>query len=268
MKILRLLLVPLVLLALTVPASAQSLLRDSDISTLQNAVAATGNGTAMTVTGYSTVGAELTISGSATVTWEGSVFATFVAIPCTNKTTGTSATTATASGSYTCDIAGLANFRARVSTFVSGTITANARATTASTANSGAIDRLLPCEDELNNLCMTSGGVVRGTEGNIINSAVGNATSAAFTLPTGNKSITARITGAGAVAQVITIYGGTSSGMVAATSNVICTITLSGTSGAAGTADMCPPFVAPALFYKAVTSGSSGTPTTILTASY
>lgn len=130
------------------------------------------------------------------------------------------------------------------------------------------IKGLFACEDQLNSLCMTSGGVVRGFEGNIINSAVGNATSAAFALPTGNKSITARITGAGAVAQVIDIYGGTSSGMVVATSTKVCTITLSGTSGAAGTADMCPPFVAPILFYIAVTTGSTGTPTTILTASY
>jgi len=127
---------------------------------------------------------------------------------------------------------------------------------------------LISCEDQTNNLCMTSGGAVRGTEGNLINSAVGNATSAAFTLPTGSKSITARITGAGAVAQVITIYGGTSSGMAAATSTVLCTITLSGTSGAAGTADMCPVMTAPVLFYIAVTSGSSGTPTTILTGTY
>jgi hypothetical protein len=127
---------------------------------------------------------------------------------------------------------------------------------------------LLACEDQTNNLCMVSGGAVRGTEGNLINSAVGDATSAAFTLPTGYKTITGRITGAGAVAQVITIYGGTSSSMAAATSDVVCTITLSGTSGAAGTALSCPPFIASFLYYKAVTSGSSGTPTTILTGSY
>lgn len=123
-------------------------------------------------------------------------------------------------------------------------------------------------EDQTNNAIMTEGGVVRGTEGNLINSAVGDATSSAFTLPTGWKTITGRITGAGSVAQVITIYGGTSSSMAAATSDVVCTITLSGTSGAAGTAYSCPPFVAPFLYYKAVTSGSSGTPTTILTGSY
>ena len=127
---------------------------------------------------------------------------------------------------------------------------------------------LLACEDQTNNLCMTSGGAVRGTEGNLINSAVGDATSAAFTLPTGSKSFTARITGAGSVVQTLKIYGGTSSGMVAATSELLATINLAGTSGAAGTAAMTPPITAAVLYYIVVTSASSGTPTTILTANY
>ena len=127
---------------------------------------------------------------------------------------------------------------------------------------------LISGEDQTNDLIQTSGGAVRGTEGNLINAAVGDATSAAFTLPIGSKSITGRITGAGAVAQTIKIYGGTSSGMAAATSELLCTITLSGTSGAAGTAAMCPVITAPVLYYIAVTSGSSGTPTTILTGTY
>lgn len=127
---------------------------------------------------------------------------------------------------------------------------------------------LLSCEDQTSQLCRVSGGAVRGTEGNLINSAVGDATSSAFTLPTGSKSITGRITGAGSVAQTIKIYGGTSSGMAAATSELLCTLTLSGTSGAAGTALMCPVITAPILYYIVVTSGSSGTPTTIVTATY
>lgn len=130
------------------------------------------------------------------------------------------------------------------------------------------INTLISGENQTYNLIETSGGAVRGTEGNLINSAVGDATSAAFTLPTGYKTITGRITGAGAVAQVITIYGGASSSMAAATSDVVCTITLSGTSGGAGTAASCNPFIAPFLYYIAVTSGSSGTPNTVLTASY
>lgn len=130
------------------------------------------------------------------------------------------------------------------------------------------LSTLLSGEDQVNNLLQVSGGAVRGTEGNLINAAVGDATSSAFTLPTGSKSITARITGAGSVAQTIKIYGGTSSSMAAATSELLCTLTLSGTSGAAGTALMCPVITAPGLYYIAVTSGSSGTPTTILTGSY
>lgn len=127
---------------------------------------------------------------------------------------------------------------------------------------------LLACEDQDNNLCTTSGGVVRGTVGNVVNGAVGDATSSAVAIPVGSKTIEAVITGAGAVAQVIKIYGGTASGMAAATSTLLCTITLSGTSGAAGTEDSCPVITANFLFYKAVTSGSSGTPTTVVTAMY
>lgn len=130
------------------------------------------------------------------------------------------------------------------------------------------IGTLLSGEDQTNNLLMTSGGAVRGTEGNLINSAVGDATSAAFTLPTGPKTITGRITGAGSVAQVIKIHAGTSSGFTVLPENVLCTLTLSGTSGATGTEAICPVITAPILFYKAVTSGSSGTPTTILTGTY
>ena len=248
---------------------------------LQNAATATGDGTALNVEGFNSVILTLTISATATVTFEtGQMDSAWTAVKCVSIGSSASSTTATVTGLYTCGISGLSGFRTRISTYGSGTVTVNARATTAVTnmatgflfdSNGNLImslGTLISGEDQTNNLLMTSGGAVRGTEGNLINSAVGNATSAAFTLPTGSKSITARITGAGAVAQVITIYGGTSSGMAAATSTVLCTITLSGTNGAAGTADMCPVITAPVLFYIAVTSGSSGTPTTILTGTY
>jgi hypothetical protein len=248
---------------------------------LQNAASATGNGTLFTVDGFNSVVATVTISATATITWEaGQPDSSWTPVKCVLVSQSASATTATVTGLYTCNVSGLSAFRARISSYGSGTVTVTARATTATTnMQSGflfdsngnmmtSLGTLLTCEDQTYSICMTSGGAVRGTEGNLINSAVGDATSAAFTLPTGYKTITGRITGAGAVAQVITIYGGTSSGMAAATSDVVCTITLSGTSGAAGTAASCAPFIAPFLYYKAVTSGSSGTPTTILTGSY
>ncbi len=116
-------------------------------------------------------------------------------------------------------------------------------------------------EDQANNLLMTSGGKVKQTT--IVSGAVGDATGTAVEVPTGKKVFTATITGAGAVVQVIKLYGGTVVGMVAATSPLLCTINLSGTSGAAGTNDVCI-VDAPYSFILPVTSGSTGTPTSVL----
>lgn len=253
---------------------------------MQTAAAATADGKSMSVDDKGAAGLTVTGTFTATVTFEGSADGgtTWTALSCIRLSTVVATTTTTTTGQFVCNVGGLSHLRARVSAYTNGSVTVVGTPSMASTAGAGAgtsgltfdangnlnvnLNTLLSCEDQTNSLCMISGGAVRGTEGNIINSAVGDATSAAFALPTGYKTITGRITGAGAVAQVITIYGGTSSGMVAATSDVVCTITLSGTSGAAGTAYSCPPFIAPFLFYRVVTSGSSGTPTTILTASY
>ncbi len=114
-------------------------------------------------------------------------------------------------------------------------------------------------EDQTNNLLMTSGGKVKQTT--IVSGAVGDATGTAVEVPTGKKVFHATITGAGAVVQVIKLYGGTVVGMVAATSPLLCTINLNGTSGAAGTNDVCI-VDAPYSFILPVTSGSTGTPTT------
>lgn len=129
----RLLIIPL-LIMLADPAWA---FEEFEGKILQDGTAiAAADGAPFIVGKYNTVGVELTISASATVTFEGSVLGVWSAIPCLNKTTGTSATTATATGLYVCDIAGLSTFRARVSTFGSGTITAFAKATTASLGTS------------------------------------------------------------------------------------------------------------------------------------
>ncbi len=124
------------LCALLLASPAWAALEEHQELLLQNAAAATANGADLSVEEYNTVGVELTISASATVTWEGSVFGTYSAIPCTNKASGTAATTATATGLYQCDVSGLGTFRARVSTYASGTVTAYARSSTAVFASS------------------------------------------------------------------------------------------------------------------------------------
>lgn len=101
----------------------------SDLETLQNAATGTGNGNTIETIGHSILAFQVTISASATVTYEGTVDGTtFVSIEAINKATGAKAATATASGVYVADCAGLLRARARVSTFGSGTITVTALA--------------------------------------------------------------------------------------------------------------------------------------------
>lgn len=241
-------------------------------TTLQSAVAVDGNGSAASVFDYGNVALQVTITGKASVNFEGSADSgtTYSALACRRGgSTAGDVSTTSSSGLFFCNATGITNIRTPVVGWQTGTVTVVASVPGDSAGGAGvSLETLISGEDQTNNLLMTSGGVVRGTEGNIINSAVGDATSSAFTLPTGYKTFTGRITGAGAVTQTITIYGGTSASMSTTTSDIVCTIPLSGTSGGAGTGGSCPPFIAPFLFYKAVTSGSSGTPTTILTAGY
>lgn len=121
----------LLLLVLALPASA---LEQSYPLTLQNAAVATGNGTAIEVANYTSVALTVTISATATVTFEGSEDgSTYASRSCVSiaSTTGTGVTSATATGTYQCSVAGLSHFRARISSFGSGTVTVHARATTA-----------------------------------------------------------------------------------------------------------------------------------------
>lgn len=96
---------------------------------LQSSAVATGNGTAVTCTGIDDGGSTvlcLQIVGitSATVTFEATIDGTnWVAVQFTNQTTASAATTATADGLYRATVLGLRTVRARISTYVSGTIT-------------------------------------------------------------------------------------------------------------------------------------------------
>lgn len=102
--------------------------------TLQNAVGATGNGAELPVDQYGGVGLQVTISATATVTFETTVDGTtWVSAACVSvaDTSGTLTSTATGSGAYQCNVSGMALFRARVSAFTSGTVTVFAKSTTA-----------------------------------------------------------------------------------------------------------------------------------------
>ena len=105
---------------------------------LHNATATTAsssalNGTALDTTGYTSLGLQVVISDTATVNFEGTVDnSNWVATGCvaTSDTATATVTSTTASKLYQCNVAGLAQFRARISGFTAGTVTVKGRLTT------------------------------------------------------------------------------------------------------------------------------------------
>jgi hypothetical protein len=96
------------------------------VHVFQDAVAATGNGTALGVAGWSTIGVQVVISDTATVTFEATTDdSNWLSAVCTSvgSTSGALVSTATSSGLYKCNIAGMSQFRVRVSAYTGGTIT-------------------------------------------------------------------------------------------------------------------------------------------------
>lgn len=94
---------------------------DDTATTLQSAVAATGNGNALAVSGYGTVAAQVTGTFSATITWEITLDGTnWVSAQGFKTADAVVATTATTTGIYLVNTVGAKQFRARV-TWTSGT---------------------------------------------------------------------------------------------------------------------------------------------------
>lgn len=115
-------------------------LEDTRPVTLQDAAGATGNGTAISTAAYTSVALQVVISNTATVTFEGTADnSNWVSVVCTStaSTSGSLVTTATASGMYQCNVAGLSQFRARISAFTNGTVTVKGRLTTAMVKKGG-----------------------------------------------------------------------------------------------------------------------------------
>lgn len=96
---------------------------------LQSAAVAQGNGTPLDVTGLAWVVVQVVGITTATITWEATIDgSTWAGVRATPLATGTAAATATADGLYQLDVRGLAQIRARISAWTSGTITATALA--------------------------------------------------------------------------------------------------------------------------------------------
>ena len=113
---------------LLVPAWAWSAMPETVDVSFHNAATGTANGPSVDVSGYTSVALDVAISSAATVTFEGSVSGasnSFQPIACTiaSSTTGVPATTRTGSDIVFCSLKGLLQFRVRISSYVSGTVT-------------------------------------------------------------------------------------------------------------------------------------------------
>ena len=102
---------------------------------LQNAATATGNGTAMNLSGIASVAVQTTGTFSATITWEASIDGSnWESVYAYNTRTSQSALTATAADIYLIPVAGFRLLRARISSYTSGSITATAIGTAHATS--------------------------------------------------------------------------------------------------------------------------------------
>lgn len=104
----------------------------SGLLTLQNAATALGNGTAIDVSGYTTLSLRATFTLFATITFEGSIDGTnYTAVYGYDQSNGSILTTAAGSANITFNISGYKLFRARISSYVSGSITVTGYLSTA-----------------------------------------------------------------------------------------------------------------------------------------
>lgn len=97
----------------------------------QSAAVKDGNGETMDVGGLPGVGVQVVGITSATVTWEANVDGTnWVAIRAMNYNSGAVAGTTTGDGLFLVPVAGLAELRARISNYSTGTITVTGKGLT------------------------------------------------------------------------------------------------------------------------------------------
>ena len=184
------------------------------------------------------------------------------ALGCEVKTTLSTLPNLTPLGALLCDSTGSLWVTAGgLATAASPTLTEGSRGTLSSDLSGNlrvTLGTLFSGEDQANNLLMTSGGAVRslqivGTGG--IPSTATNATSAIFTLPTGQKTFHGVITCTGTCIQTQIVYGTSLNSAVVATSIAVCTINLNLATTDSDTCTVSTDW----LYHFVVTSATSGT---------
>ena len=163
----------------------------SAVVVMQNAVAATANGTNLIVTGYGVSVLLVTGTFVANISFETSVDAgtTWIPISATQIGAGDIVTVATVPGIYRITAAGMDLIRARV-TWTSGTVTVNGRSSNAINANKivklgtgnltvGAVNIATPTPATLSSAATTNATLVKATAGTLYSVTASNVGAAA-----------------------------------------------------------------------------------------
>lgn len=120
---------------------------------------------------------------------------------------------------------------------------------------------LIACEDETNNLCMVSGGKVRGFSGNMMANVSTNTTGSPITGYTGSKTVKATLVcnagGSTNCGITVTIYGSELNTQTAGTEQQLCQMIIP--TGASTTTSTCPTITGSFLYMWGVTTGVAGT---------
>lgn len=130
----------LLLLAVLLAAPAWAI-EEFTVVNLQSQAIADGAGSVAPVVHYGTVGLDVSITNTATVTFQGRSTGgqSFHDVRCINTATGTVSTTATSSGNYQCPIAGLMELKTPISDCASCIVSVSGRMTTATIAGLASI---------------------------------------------------------------------------------------------------------------------------------
>lgn len=207
-------------------------LAQAGTNTLHNAATADATGKNISVVDAGMVGLTVTISGTATVTPQGSADGggTWTAFSCVPVAGGAAVSSMTASGQYLCSVSGLSHVQAPLSGCSACTVTVKANTSLAGGGGDGGgvlsgllaiftdvwdtvnhalkvtLATLISGEDQLNNLLMIGTGVTRQTTLGPVTAAATD--SAITTVPNGRKTFQAYIGGASETkAFDISIYG-------------------------------------------------------------
>lgn len=140
----------------------------------QSGATANGDGTTQSVSGYTTLGLDIAITNTATVTIKGrsTPSGSFSDVRCTNSADGVTSASVTASANIKCAIAGIAEVKAVISSCSSCTVTVAGRLTTASAGSgSGGGSGLIVTENDSSPSIAAS--TIRFTNGTVTDSGGG-----------------------------------------------------------------------------------------------